>query len=116
MGTDVSRLDRSVAAAFRGEHLGFVFQEFNLVPVLPAYENVEYPLLMVRNWPPGKRRAQAMRMLEAVGVADRADRRPTRSPAGRSSASRWRGRWCPSRSWCWPTNPLPTSTTTPRKR
>jgi putative ABC transport system ATP-binding protein len=58
MGTDIAGLGRSAAAAFRGERLGFVFQEFKLVPVLSAYENVEYPLLMVRTWPPEKRRAQ----------------------------------------------------------
>jgi putative ABC transport system ATP-binding protein len=82
MGTDVARLGRSAAAAFRGEHLGFVFQEFNLVPVLSAYENVEYPLLMVRNWPPEKRRAQVMKLLDAVGMADQAHKRPDQLSGG----------------------------------
>jgi putative ABC transport system ATP-binding protein len=40
-GVDVTRLNRRQAAAFRGEHLGFVFQSFNLMPVLTAFENVE---------------------------------------------------------------------------
>ena len=82
MGTDVARLDRSAAAAFRGEHLGFVFQEFNLVPVLSAYENVEYPLLMVRTWPPEKRRTQVMKLLDAVGMADQAHKRPDQLSGG----------------------------------
>jgi putative ABC transport system ATP-binding protein len=82
MGTNVAGLGRSAAAAFRGEHLGFVFQEFNLVPVLSAYENVEYPLLMVRNWPPEKRRAQVMKMLDAVGMADLAAKRPDQLSGG----------------------------------
>jgi putative ABC transport system ATP-binding protein len=82
MGTDVAGLGRSAAAAFRGEHLGFVFQEFNLVPVLSAYENVEYPLLMVRNWPPEKRRAQVMKMLDAVGMAELAHKRPDQLSGG----------------------------------
>jgi len=82
MGTNVAGLGRSAAAAFRGEHLGFVFQEFNLVPVLSAYENVEYPLLMVRNWPPEKRRAQVMKMLAAVGMADQAHKRPDELSGG----------------------------------
>lgn len=82
MGTDVAGLGRSAAAAFRGEHLGFVFQEFNLVPVLSAYENVEYPLLMVRNWPPDKRRAQVMKMLDAVGMAEMAHKRPDQLSGG----------------------------------
>lgn len=82
MGADVARLDRTAAAAFRGEHLGFVFQEFNLVPVLSAYENVEYPLLMVRNWPAEKRRAQVMKLLDAVGMADQAHKRPDQLSGG----------------------------------
>jgi ABC-type lipoprotein export system ATPase subunit len=43
-GTDISTLSRSAAATFRGEHLGFVFQDFNLVPVLSVYENIEYQM------------------------------------------------------------------------
>ena len=82
MGTNVAGLGRSAAAAFRGEHLGFVFQEFNLVPVLSAYENVEYPLLMVRNWPPDKRRAQVMKLLDAVGMTDQAYKRPDQLSGG----------------------------------
>lgn len=82
MGTKVSALDRTAAAAFRGEHLGFVFQEFNLVPVLSAYENVEYPLLMVRSWPAAKRREQVMKMLEAVGMGEQAHKRPDQLSGG----------------------------------
>src|SRR5450755_720332 len=66
LDTDVSRLDRAAAAAFRGQHIGFVFQDFNLIPVLTVYENVEYPLIMVQDWPVGKRRQQVMRLLDAV--------------------------------------------------
>jgi putative ABC transport system ATP-binding protein len=82
LGTQVASLGRSRAAAFRGEHLGFVFQEFNLVPVLSAYENVEYPLLMVRTWPAEKRRAQVMKLLDAVGMADQAGKRPDQLSGG----------------------------------
>jgi putative ABC transport system ATP-binding protein len=82
MDTQVADLDRTAAAAFRGEHLGFVFQEFNLVPVLSAYENVEYPLLMVRNWPAEKRRAQVMKLLDAVGMAAQAHKRPDQLSGG----------------------------------
>ncbi len=49
--TDVATLDRRAAAEFRGKHIGFVFQDFNLIPVLTVYENVEYPLIMVQDWP-----------------------------------------------------------------
>ncbi|MBU0588691.1 MAG: ABC transporter ATP-binding protein [Gammaproteobacteria bacterium] len=82
MGTNVAALNRTASAAFRGEHLGFVFQEFNLVPVLSAYENVEYPLLMVRNWPADKRRTQVMKMLDAVGMAEQAHKRPDQLSGG----------------------------------
>jgi putative ABC transport system ATP-binding protein len=82
MGADVATLRRSAAAAFRGEHLGFVFQEFNLVPVLSAYENVEYPLLMVRSWSLAKRRAQTMKMLDAVGMGEFAQKRPDQLSGG----------------------------------
>jgi predicted ABC-type transport system involved in lysophospholipase L1 biosynthesis ATPase subunit len=55
-GVDVTRLTRLQAAAFRGDHLGFVFQSFNRIPVLTAFENVEYPLVMVQNRPASTRR------------------------------------------------------------
>lgn len=82
LDTDVATLDRQAAAVFRGEHIGFVFQDFNLVPVLTAYENVEYPLLMVQDWPAARRREQVLRLLEAVGVADQADKRPDQLSGG----------------------------------
>jgi putative ABC transport system ATP-binding protein len=47
--TDVSTLDRRAAAEFRGKNIGFVFQDFNLIPVLTVYENIEYPLIMVQD-------------------------------------------------------------------
>jgi putative ABC transport system ATP-binding protein len=82
LGTDVASLDRRGAAAFRGEHLGFIFQDFNLIPVLSAYENIEYPLLMVQEWPAAKRREQVLNLLAAVGMADQADKRPDQLSGG----------------------------------
>lgn len=75
-GTDVTALDNRSAAAFRGEHIGFVFQDFNLIPVLTAYENVEFPLIMVQHWPPAERRKRVRNLLEAAGIAEQADKRP----------------------------------------
>lgn len=80
--TDISRLSRSEAAAFRGEHLGFIFQDFNLVPVLTAYENVEYPLLMVQGWPAEKRCERVTAMLEAVGMKEQMHKRPDQMSGG----------------------------------
>jgi putative ABC transport system ATP-binding protein len=82
LDTDIATLDRSAAADFRGANLGFIFQDFNLIPVLTAYENIEYPLLMVQDWPADKRRARVTELLEAVGMSDQADKRPDQLSGG----------------------------------
>ena len=80
--TDVSTLGRRSAAEFRGKYIGFVFQDFNLIPVLTVYENIEYPLIMVQDWPEEKRRKQVTRLLEAVGMAGQANKRPDQISGG----------------------------------
>jgi putative ABC transport system ATP-binding protein len=82
LGVEVATLDRNRAAAFRGANLGFIFQDFNLIPVLSAYENVEYPLLMVQDWPAEKRRDQVLKLLDAVGMGDQKDKRPDQLSGG----------------------------------
>lgn len=86
LGTDITRLDRRAAADFRGRNIGFIFQDFNLVPVLTAYENIEYPLIMVQGtsgkWPAAQRREQVMRLLKAVGMESQADKRPDQMSGG----------------------------------
>jgi putative ABC transport system ATP-binding protein len=82
LDTDVASLDRRASATFRGNHIGFIFQDFNLIPVFTAYENIEYPLIMVQNWPPEKRRTQVLAMLDAVGMADQANKRPDQLSGG----------------------------------
>jgi putative ABC transport system ATP-binding protein len=82
LDTDIAKLDRAAAAAFRGAHLGFIFQDFNLIPVLSAYENIEYPLVMVQDWPADKRQARVKELLEAVGMADQAHKRPDQLSGG----------------------------------
>jgi putative ABC transport system ATP-binding protein len=82
LDTDVATLERRAAADFRGANLGFVFQDFNLIPVLSAYENVEYPLLMVQDWSAEKRRARVTELLEAVGIADQGGNRPDQLSGG----------------------------------
>jgi putative ABC transport system ATP-binding protein len=82
LDTDVTSLDRKAAARFRGANIGFIFQDFNLIPVLSAYENIEYPLLMVQDWPADKRRVRSMELLEAVGMADQAGKRPDQLSGG----------------------------------
>lgn len=82
LDTNVADLDRRAAAQFRGRHIGFIFQDFNLIPVLSAYENIEYPLLMVQEWPEEKRRARVEELLEAVGMNDQAEKRPDQLSGG----------------------------------
>jgi len=82
LGTDVDRLDRSAAADFRGANLGFIFQDFNLIPVLSAAENIEYPLLMVQDRPLAERRARVAQLLAAVGMAEQAAKRPDQLSGG----------------------------------
>jgi putative ABC transport system ATP-binding protein len=81
-GTDIAGLDRKAAAQFRGQHIGFIFQDFNLIPVLTVAENVEYPLLMVQNWPAAKRRQRVEEMLEAVDIGAQAGKYPHQLSGG----------------------------------
>jgi putative ABC transport system ATP-binding protein len=82
VGTDVLRLDRNQSANFRGNHLGFIFQDFNLIPVLTVFENIEYPLLMVQRVPAGERRKSVLGLLEAVGMIDQKDKYPDQISGG----------------------------------
>ena len=82
LGTDVGTLGRKESAHFRGQNIGFIFQDFNLIPVLSVYENVEYPLIMVQSWPEHKRRDRVMELLAAVGMADQAQKRPDQISGG----------------------------------
>lgn len=78
---DLSRLDDAELAEWRAEHVGFVFQGFNLLPVLTAIENVELPLKLTP-LTARERRAQAERALELVGLADRMKHRPRELSGG----------------------------------
>ena len=81
-GQDITKLNRGQAADFRGNNIGFVFQDFNLIPVLTVYENIEYPLLMVQKLPPHERKKRVLSLLEAVGMADQANKYPSQISGG----------------------------------
>lgn len=81
-GQEITQLSRKDAATFRGDNIGFVFQDFNLIPVLTVFENVEYPLLMVQNWPKVERRQRVLEMLAAVGMSDQANKYPNQISGG----------------------------------
>ena len=80
-GQPVASLSDNALADFRARHLGFIFQNFNLLPVLSAYENVELPLLML-NMPAARRKARVQELLDAVGLADRMNNRPGQLSGG----------------------------------
>ena len=80
-GQDVAKLNDDGVSDFRARNIGFIFQTFSLVPVLSAYENVEYPLLLV-GMPAAERRSRALSMLEAVGLAAQANQRPNELSGG----------------------------------
>jgi putative ABC transport system ATP-binding protein len=81
-GTEVLHLDRKQSASFRGENIGFIFQDFNLIPVLTVYENIEYPLLMVQNVPQRERVKRVTALLEAVGMKDQMNKYPDQISGG----------------------------------
>ncbi len=81
-GTDVSLLGRRTAADFRGKNIGFIFQDFNLLPVLTVYENVEYPLLMVQDTPADERRDRVLSLLDSVGMIEQKDKYPDQISGG----------------------------------
>jgi len=108
---NVANLGRRQAAEFRGQNIGFIFQSFNLIPVLTAYENVEYPLVMVQELRPAERRDRVLKLLKAVGMLEQKNQMPEQRVV-RSSASRSPVRWSPSPSWFSPMSRLRTWTMT----
>jgi len=80
-GVEVSALDENALARWRGEHVGIVFQFFQLLPTLTALENVMLPM-QFRGKFPGQQRERAMAALARVGLADRADQLPAELSGG----------------------------------
>jgi putative ABC transport system ATP-binding protein len=83
LGRGVEKLSHREAAALRNRSIGFIFQTFNLLPVYTAYENVEFPLLLLKI-PAARRRTMVMDALEWVGLAGRAGSRPSQLSGGES--------------------------------
>jgi putative ABC transport system ATP-binding protein len=80
-GTDVAQLSESELASWRSHNVGFIFQFYNLIPVLNATENVELPLLLTR-LSKKERRERALTALKVVGLADRAGHYPRQLSGG----------------------------------
>jgi putative ABC transport system ATP-binding protein len=81
LGEDPTRLSDKDVAAWRSEHIGYVFQTFNLIPVLTALENVELPLLLTKLGK-NERREHARMALEVVGLGDRLEHYPRQLSGG----------------------------------
>ena len=81
-GTLVNKLNQIERAKFRGQNIGFIFQNFNLLPVLTVFENVEYPLFMVQETPREERRKRVLNLLEKVGMLDQKDKYPNQLSGG----------------------------------
>jgi len=80
-GQRVRQLSDDALSDFRARHIGFIFQNFNLLPVLTVYENVEYPMLLSRVHA-GERRKRVAALLESVGLADKAANLPGQLSGG----------------------------------
>jgi putative ABC transport system ATP-binding protein len=80
-GQDVAHLSDNALSDFRARHVGFIFQGFSLIPVLTAYENIEYPLLLT-GVPAPQRRKATLEMLNAVGLSAQHNQRPNELSGG----------------------------------
>ncbi|MEY3969942.1 MAG: hypothetical protein RL617_955 [Pseudomonadota bacterium] len=80
-GADITQLNDAQLAQWRAKHVGFIFQFYNLIPVLTAYENVELPLQLT-DLPASERRAKVEAALAAVGLADRMTHTPNELSGG----------------------------------
>jgi putative ABC transport system ATP-binding protein len=83
LGSKVETLSHREAATLRNHSIGFIFQTFNLLPVYTAYENVEFPLLLLK-FPATQRKKMVLEALDWVGLADRASSRPAQLSGGES--------------------------------
>ena len=80
-GTNLSKLKSSQLIDFRMRNIGFVFQAYNLIPVLTAKENVEF-IMSLQKWPRKERDERTLELLNSVGLGDRINSRPSRMSGG----------------------------------
>ena len=80
-GTILSKLKSSQLIDFRMRNIGFVFQSYNLIPVLTARENVEF-IMSLQSWPQKERDERTSELLNAVGLGDRMNSRPSKMSGG----------------------------------
>ena len=80
-GKEITKLNDNELIDFRLNNIGYVFQAYNLIPVLTAYENTEF-IMLLQDWPKEKREKRAIELLEKVGLKDKLDSRPGKLSGG----------------------------------
>ncbi len=80
-GEDLSGKDKRSLSSLRLRRIGFIFQAYNLIPVLTAVENIEFKLMLL-GIPPRERRERSLKMMAELGIADLADKRPNEMSGG----------------------------------
>ncbi len=103
-GQDLAELNSRELARWRGDHVAYIFQAYNLLPVLTAYQNVEVAADAVAAEPPRAARARGQGVSRSSAWRTACTTGPTNSPAARSSVWRSPGHWPPIPTCCWPTN------------
>ncbi len=106
-GRDLATLSSSQVQAYR-RTVGFVFQDFRLIPRMTVFQNVAF-VMRVLGVASVVQQRKTFQVLKWVGLQHRMNASPRSSPAGSSSASRLPVRWSTNLSWCWPTSPPATS-------
>ena len=79
---NITDLNTTQLAHFRGEKIGFIFQSFNLIPVLSVYENIEYPLIMIQHLLPKERKKRVLEVLKEVDMLDQKEKYPDQISGG----------------------------------
>lgn len=80
-GTNIAKMSGTELSDFRRDHIGFIFQAYNLIPVLSAEENIEY-IMLLQGLPKAERHARVQEMLKQVGLEGLGDRRPNKLSGG----------------------------------
>jgi len=80
-GTDIAKMSGSALSDFRRDHIGFIFQSYNLIPVLSAEENIEY-IMLLQGVDTATRKKRVKEMLHVVGLEGLGDRRPSHLSGG----------------------------------
>jgi putative ABC transport system ATP-binding protein len=81
-GLEVNKMSENKLAAWRGQHVGIVFQFFQMLPALSLLQNIILPMDFARKYSPRERRERAMNLLELVGLADQANKLPSMVSGG----------------------------------